>query len=64
MLWADKVLMRLLAVSCEISFHEKKLCLPKIKSALEHRFVMCVQFLVDKDYNFFFSTSATSEKSP
>lgn len=23
MLWADKVLMGLLAVSCEISFHEK-----------------------------------------
>lgn len=43
----------------------KKLYLPKVKSALEHRFVMCVQFLIDKDCNlFFFSNSATSEKPP
>lgn len=62
MLWADKVLMRLLAVSCEISFHEKKLYLPQVKSALEHRFVMRVQFLLDKDYNFFFF--CTLVKSP
>lgn len=42
----------------------KKLYLPKVKSALEHRFVMCIQSLADKECNLCFSSSATSEKSP
>lgn len=42
----------------------KKMYLPKVKSVLKHRFVMCIQFLVDKECNLFFSNSATLEKSP